>query len=489
MSHNSAQKFALLSVYDKSGLVELAKKVVERFTILSSGGTARVLREAGIDVTSVEDYTGSPEVLGGRVKTLHPRIHAGILSRPTQEHRSQLYEQGIGEIDLVVCNLYPFEATVASGASHAEIIENIDIGGPTLLRAAAKNHERVTVVTDPNDYPDVLDRMDDPEYRRVLAAKAFARVTSYDLAISRYFGGADGLFGVRTMELRYGENPHQSASVYGDLFFEQLSGKEVSYNNILDVKEGLALVRDFEKPACSVIKHRTPCGVGTADSTAEAYTRALVGDRLSAFGGVYCFNREIDIETAELLSQMFVDVLIAPDFSPEALEILGKKKTVILRAKDVPQLERDLHEIPGGFVIQDRDVHLLDEGDYTVVSDTKPDESTLSELLFAWTVVKHSRSNAIVVSKGTTALGIGSGQTSRIDAAKQAIQKAGDEVQGAVMASDAFFPFRDTVDLAAEVGIKAVIVPSGSIRDQESVDAANEHGMILVHTSYRSFKH
>ena len=486
-----SKKIALISVYNKEGIVDLAKKLKDTYIILASGGTAQVLEDEGIEITRVDEYTGSPEILGGRVKTLHPRIHGGILSKTTDDHKNQLAENDMKEIDLVICNLYPFEKTLEEGATDEEVIEMIDIGGPTLLRAAAKNFERVTVICDPEDYQDVLEKKDEREYRKYLATKVFSTVTRYDLAIAKYMGSTDGILGEQVRKLRYGENPHQQASLYssGDLFYEQISGKEVSYNNILDVKEGWTLVQEFEKPACVVIKHRTPCGVGVANTAAEAYNSALVGDKMSAFGGVYCFNCPVDKATADLLSKMFIDVLIAPDYSDEALDIISIKKTVLLKSTRAKRLERDIHEIPGGFVMQESDHHQLSTGDYKVVTEKGVDENTIEELLFAWKVVKNSRSNAIAICKGSTALGIGSGQTSRIDAAKQAVEKAGDEVHGAVLASDAFFPFRDTVDLVAEAGIKAIIVPSGSIRDQESIDAANEHGIVMVHTKFRSFKH
>lgn len=495
-------KYALFSVTDKSGIVELARKLSETHKILASGGTGRALQQAGINVVEVATYTGSPEIFEGRVKTLHPKIHGGILSKRSEDHRQVMLDLDIGDIDVVVCNLYPFEQTVASGADQEAIIENIDIGGPTLIRAAAKNYQHVTVVVDPDDYALVANNYPLPENQRLeLARKAFVLVAQYDIAIANYFSSvtpAQGenifIHGERITELRYGENPHQAASVYQNqdrLFYEKVSGsKDPSYNNILDVLEGFHIVEDFEMPACAIIKHRTPCGVGADPELAKAYEKALATDKLSAYGGVYCFNKEVGNDTAVLLVKMFVDTVIAPGYTEDALTILKQKENMlILKSTGLRPLTRDFHEIPGGFVIQDHDMKNLTVGDYEIVSETKPTEFEIEELLFAWKVVKHARSNAIVVSRGTEALGIGSGQTSRVDAAKQAIKRAGDRAAGAVLASDAFFPFRDTVDTAAKAGIKAIIVPKGSIRDQDSIDAANEHGMIFVHTSFRAFKH
>ncbi len=489
-------KYALLSVYNKSGIVELANFLVDKYKILASGGTAKVLKNAGIKIIDVSEYTGQPELFGGRVKTLHPKIHGGILAHNYEE----LKEAGIDPIDLVVCNLYPFETIIKETDNVNTIIENIDIGGPTLIRAAAKNYSRVTVLSSPDDYQFFMDNYDklDLSLREEFARKAFAIAARYDIAISNYFERKQEIpqnvfqHGKLIQNLRYGENPHQKSAVYssGEMFYERLSEKDVSYNNILDVLAGLQLIREFSEPGCVIIKHRTPCGAATADNLTKAYLDALETDKMSAYGGVYCFNRIIDINTAKELVNMFVDTIIAPGYEEQALLMLkNKKKTLILKDNNVPLPKFDIHEIPNGLVLQERDIHRISSTDIKIVSEKKPDDNTIDELLFAWNIVKHSRSNAIAITRETMALGIGSGQTSRYDAAKQAIERAGDRVKGAVMASDAFFPFRDTIDLAAKHGIRAVISPAGSIRDQESIDAANEHNIILVFTNVRAFKH
>jgi phosphoribosylaminoimidazolecarboxamide formyltransferase / IMP cyclohydrolase len=416
-------------------------------------------------------------------------------------------EKNIGNIDIVVCNLYEFTKTIRSGADHDTIIENVDIGGPTLIRAAAKNYKHVSVLVDPLDYTKFAENYTNLTEvdRETLARKAFNMVAAYDFAIDKYFATRNPtsifktkptffLHGHEHQKLRYGENPHQKASVFineEQLFYEKIQGnREPSYNNILDVLEGYNMVLEFSDPSCAIIKHRTACGVGSDPLVSRAYEKALATDELSAYGGVYCFNTEVDRATAVLLVQMFIDTLFAPSYTEDALTVLAQKeKMLILKATGIQPLFNDFHQIPGGFVIQERDNKQLESGDWDIVSEHQPDENEINELLFAWKVVKNSKSNAIVVSRGTETLGIGSGQTSRVDAVKQAIERAGNKSNGAVLSSDAFFPFRDSIDLAAKAGIKAVIVPKGSIRDQESIDAANEHGISLIHTHYRSFKH
>jgi len=497
-------------VTNKEGIVDLAEHVSKTHQILASGGTARHLAEGGIEVIKISDFTESPEMFGGRVKTLHPKIHGGILFKDNKIDREEAEKYDIPAIDLVVCNLYEFEKAVASNSREDIAIEHIDIGGPTLIRAAAKNYDRVNVLVDPDDYQEFMNHFPDTSkaYRVKLAAKAFAKVTSYDVAISRYmekisamsqdlldtvFNDDYFLAGKLHEKLRYGENPHQNAAYYvtgEQSFYANLADNKPSYNNLLDLTAGWYLVREFDQPACAIIKHRSPCGAATANTLKQAYLDALKTDKMSAYGGVYVFNQVIDEETATELIEMFVDLIFAPGYTDEALKLLKtKSKMKILQKNPGEEIIYDIDPVPAGFVVQEKDYNTLDDSQIEVVSTKQPDETTMESLKFAWKVVKHSRSNAIAIAKGSRALGIGSGQTSRVDATESAIKRSGDEVTGAVLAGDAFFPFPDSIVKAADVGVKAIISPKGSIRDQQVIDAANEHGLILVFTSVRSFKH
>lgn len=523
---------ALLSVSDKTGLVEFARGLAGLgVELISTGGTRGALQAAGLTVQELGEFTGFPEILGGRVKTLHPKVHAGILAkRHDAEHQATLRAQGFVPIDLVVCNLYPFEATVGRGAAHAEVVENIDIGGPTLLRAAAKNYHDVAVVCDPTQYETVLAEMTatrgglSAQTRERLAARAFALVAGYDGAIDRYFSGrlaggpaADpaGAFpeklhatATRRLSLRYGENPHQPAAFYVEpgaapdtvARAESLHGKELSFNNILDLDSALNLVREFTRPAAVVLKHNNPCGAAVADTLAVAFQRAYEGDPLSAFGGVLGFNREVDEPTAVQITEpkRFVECIIAPSYTPAAFEILTtrptwKKSVRLLKTGPLadPGAAKglDIRRVDGGFLAQTRDRGTDDFAGLRVVTKRAPTAEELAELAFAWLVCKHVKSNAIVLSKGGAIVGVGAGQMSRVDSTHLAVRKAGDRSRGAVLASDAFFPFRDNIDEAARAGITAVVQPGGSVRDQESVDACDEHGLAMVITGVRHFRH
>jgi phosphoribosylaminoimidazolecarboxamide formyltransferase/IMP cyclohydrolase len=517
---------ALVSVSEKSGIVEFARELhgmgVE---IVSTGGTARVLRAAEIPCREVSDLTGAPEILDGRVKTLHPRIHGAILSLPQKEtHVATLEREGIEAIDMVVVNLYPFEKVVAEeGATLADALEEIDIGGVTLLRAAAKNFANVAIVSSPDQYDWVLGLLRDndcelpDDARRVMAVKAFDVTRHYDRAIHRYLSGAiepDEDFPAflsldyeRAGELRYGENPHQRAAVYHTLSrdrepcvvnAEKLSGKELSYNNLVDLDAALALVREFSEPAAAVIKHGTPCGVASATTTAKAYERALACDPVSAFGSVIALNRTVDMEVAGLIHEThFVEAVIAPDYFRNALELMSKKKNRRLLKAHFPDLTRyGLREqkqlrslLCGGLLVQDVDVEDVRESEIRVVTERAPTAKEMDSLRFAWRVVKHVRSNAIVLASGRETVGIGAGQMSRVDASVLAVWKAGDRVKGSVLASDAFFPMRDAVDAAADSGVTAIIQPGGSKGDEDAIKAANEHDVAMVFTGMRHFKH
>lgn len=518
----TSNRRALISVSDKRGIVEFARGLTERgFEIISTGGTMRAIGEAGIPVRAVSDYTGVPEILGGRVKTLHPSIFGGILAqRHLSEDMRTLDEHGMSEIDIIAVNLYPFEQTVAKGGStDPEIIEQIDIGGPSLLRAAAKNHQDVFPVVDPDDYPAVLDAVHEEresnslKLRRRLAAKVFDHCSRYDRAIADYLSGpgeskdeADDLPEVitlgwpKTQALRYGENPQQAAAFYADpgerapslAHCKQLHGKELSYNNYLDADAALEMPREFEEPACVILKHANPCGVGVGDSILEAYERALAGDPVSAFGGIVGVNRPLDREAAAKMKELFLEVIIAPEFTPEALEILTKKKN--LRLLEAGPLKPRTHglalrSVSGGILAQQTDWKATDRSAMKVVTKKQPTDDDWKGLLFGWKVVRWVRSNAIVYSAKDRTLGVGAGQMSRIDAANFGIQKAGGNVEGGYLASDAFFPFRDVVDLAAEHKIRAIIQPGGSVRDEESIAAADEHGISMVFTGERHFRH
>ena len=514
---------ALISVSDKTGIIDFARQLADMgVEILSTGGTYRVLKEADIPVTEVSDYTGFPEMMDGRVKTLHPKIHGGLLGRRGVDD-TVMAEHGIQPIDMVVVNLYPFEATVAKpDCTLEEAVENIDIGGPTMLRSAAKNHKDVAVVTDPVDYERVLDEMRAHDgalsfdTRFDLAIKTFEQTARYDGAIANYFGrlfneNAEDPFPrtfnsqfVKKQTLRYGENPHQKAAFYVERAqkeasissAEQLQGKALSYNNIADTDAALELVKSFEQPACVIVKHANPCGVAVDENILQAYDRAFKTDPTSAFGGIIAFNRPLDADTAKaIIDRQFVEVIIAPEVTAEALEITSTKPNVRVLAcgaLNEPVPAWDFKRVTGGLLVQDRDLGMVNRDQLKVVSQRAPTEQEIHDLLFAWKVAKFVKSNAIVYAKDGMTIGIGAGQMSRVYSAKIAGIKAADEgleVKGSVMASDAFFPFRDGIDAAAEAGITAVIHPGGSIRDEEVIAAADEHGMAMVLTGMRHFRH
>jgi len=516
---------ALISVSDKRGVVELAEKLAAAgIEILSTGGTASALKAAGIRVKDVADHTGFPEMMDGRLKTLHPKVHGGLLAiRGDAAHETAAKAHGIAPIDLLVVNLYPFEATVAKGAALDDCIENIDIGGPAMIRAAAKNHAGVTVVVDPDDYERLLGEMSANggattlAFRRQLAAKAFARTAAYDGAISNHLGalfeGGDSaatgfgptftIQGRKTQNLRYGENAHQRAAFYvvppveaGTISAaRQLQGKELSYNNIADTDAALECVKQFADPACVIVKHANPCGVAEAASITEAYDRAFETDTESAFGGIIAFNRELDATTAShIVERQFVEVIIAPSVAPDVEAIVAAKKNVRLLvsgtwpATTPPRL--DLKKVAGGLLVQDADLALLD-GSH-VVTKRQPTEQEMADLLFTWKVAKFVKSNAIVYGRNRRTIGVGAGQMSRVNSARIAVikaEQAGLDVKGSVVASDAFFPFADGLIAAAEAGVTAVIQPGGSMRDRDVIAAADERGLAMVFTGLRHFRH
>ncbi len=501
---------ALISVSDKRGIVDFARGLADLgIEIISSGGTAALLIEAGIPARKVADVTGAPEILGGRVKTIHPTIHGGILAdRRKPEHLNELRERGISRIDLVVTNLYPFEATIAkTDVSDDDAVENIDIGGPAMVRAAAKNHASVAVVVDPSRYEEVLEQIKatgevDPVTRRELAVEAFTHTAAYDVAISNWLGRGQGwpqqlVFSANLrQELRYGENPHQHAAFYvspgaarGLAAAEQLHGKELSYNNILDTDAAWKLVLELVPPAVAIIKHSNPCGVALADSVEDAYRRAYRCDTTSAFGGIVACNAPVTVAAAEAMAEIFLEVVIAPSYEPDALEILKRKKNLrLLQAEPVVSHGIDMRSVAGGLLIQSSDP-ADDAGDAKVVTRVQPTEEQWSDLRFAWTVAKHVKSNAIVLAKDGIAVGVGAGQMSRVESTKLAAMRAGDRASGTACASDAFFPFRDGLDAAVAAGATAIIQPGGSVRDDEVIAAADEHGIPMVFTGRRHFRH
>ncbi len=515
---------ALISVSDKSGIVEFASALSEMdVALLSTGGTYRLLKESGLEVTEVADHTGFPEMMDGRVKTLHPKIHGGILARRGQDD-AVMAEHGIDAIDMVVVNLYPFEATVANpDCTREDAVENIDIGGPTMVRAAAKNHRFVNIVVNAGDYKTILDEMraneaaTSIETRFDLAIKAYEHTAAYDGAIANYFGknvagGSDNFprtFNTqfhKVQEMRYGENPHQSAAFYvesnpaegGIATARQLQGKELSYNNVADTDAALECVKNFTEPACVIVKHANPCGVAVAATIGEAYDLAFATDTESAFGGIIAFNRELDAATATAITErQFVEVIIAPSISEEAMAVVSEKKNVrLLSCGEWAGCDAgntlDYKRVNGGLLIQDRDMGMIDLSDIKVVSKVQPTEQQLEDLLFAWKVAKFVKSNAIVYAANGQTVGVGAGQMSRINSARIAgikAEHAGLQVKGSVMASDAFFPFRDGIDNAGQSGIAAVIQPGGSMRDEEVIAAADEHGMAMVFTGMRHFRH
>lgn len=514
---------ALISVSDKTGILEFAESLIAmNVAILSTGGTYKVLSDAGLPVTEVSEYTGFPEMMDGRVKTLHPKIHGGLLGRRGTDD-AIMAQHGIDPIDMVVVNLYPFEATVANpNCALEDAVENIDIGGPTMLRSAAKNHKDVAVVTDPADYARILTELQDHNgqlshaTRFDLAIKTFEQTARYDGAIANYFGTmfnedkADTFprtFStqfVKKQSMRYGENPHQSAAFYTERApaeasistAVQLQGKELSFNNIADTDAALELVKTFTQNACVIVKHANPCGVALGDSQFDAYDRAYKTDPTSAFGGIIAFNRELDATTAQaIVDRQFVEVIIAPSVSTEAQAVVSAKQNVRLLtcgALGQPLPAYDYKKVTGGLLVQDRDLGMVTVDDLKVVTKIAPTAAQMQDLMFAWNVAKFVKSNAIVYVKDGMTIGVGAGQMSRVYSAKIAGIKAADEgleVPGSVMASDAFFPFRDGIDAAAAAGITAVIHPGGSMRDQEIIDAANEHGIAMVFTGMRHFKH
>ncbi|WP_027881350.1 bifunctional phosphoribosylaminoimidazolecarboxamide formyltransferase/IMP cyclohydrolase [Meiothermus rufus] len=499
---------ALLSVSDKTGLVDFAAGLLELgFELVSTGGTYRVLQGAGLPVTYVSQVTGFPEILDGRVKTLHPHIHAGLLATKTPAHEAELQAHNISRIELLCVNLYPFRETLARGAPFEECLENIDIGGPAMLRAAAKNHPVVLPVCDPADYPRVLEALRNGisgEFRRQLAYKAFAHTAAYDAAIANFLAfekfPQTQLLTLKRLpvELRYGENPHQEAALYalegqsGPVLQAQvLAGKPMGFNNYADAEAAWALVQEFDLPACVVVKHANPCGVALADNPKVAWERARDADTLSVFGGVVALNRPVDLETAMAMRGTFLEVLIAPAVSPEALEWFRSKKPD-LRVLVAGQEDADLREfrpLLGGFLAQERDRRRWEDVELRYVTERIPTAEELLDLKFAWYVVKHARSNSVVLAKDGATVGLGTGAVSRIWAAERAIQNAGPLAQGAVLASEAFFPFDDVVRAAAAAGVRAIVQPGGAKRDAEVIAACNELGLAMVFTGSRHFKH
>lgn len=517
-------RLALLSVSDKTGLVELARQLVEEFDfdLISSGGTAASLQAAGLPVTKVSDYTGSPEILGGRVKTLHPRIHGGILARrDVAQDVAEMEDHQIRPIDLVVVNLYPFEQTIAKpDVTRSEAIENIDIGGPAMLRASAKNYAHLTVLCNPSQYHTYLEQLrqhgNEPsiEFRQACAIEAFSHTATYDQAIASYLssltspGNQDTnqpaaakffLSGQHYQSLRYGENPHQAASWYqtgtlptGWTAATQLQGKELSYNNLVDLEAVRRIITEFaDSPAAVIVKHTNPCGVALGMTLFEAYEKAFQADSVSAFGGIVALNHPIDISTATALTQTFLECVVAPDCEPEAQKILAAKSKV--RVLLLPDLQvgslQTVKVIAGGLLVQTADDSVDTPDNWQVVTDKQPTPDQMEELLFAWKVCKHVKSNAIVVTRDRTTLGIGAGQMNRVGSVKIALEQAGEKAQGSILASDGFFPFDDSVRTAAAAGVQAIVQPGGSVRDKDSIQAANELGLVMVFTGIRHFLH
>ena len=516
-------KRAILSVSDKTGIVELAKRLdAKGVTLLSTGGTMKAIAEAGIPVTGVSDITGFPECLDGRVKTLHPMIHAGLLAiRENEEHMAQIKELGVETIDMVIINLYPFRATIEKpNVTFEDAVENIDIGGPTMLRAAAKNAQDVVVIIDPADYDKVMDEFEATgdvslKTKRYLQYKVFEHTAQYDAMIQQYlrtqledaeefeFPKNLTVTFEKVQDMRYGENPHQKAAFYRDLTdiagtlpaAKQLHGKELSYNNINDTNGALELLREFDTTAVVAVKHGNPCGVGVADEVAEAYRLAYEADPVSVFGGIVVTNATVDAATAEQMSKIFLEIIVAPKFTDEALEILTKKKNLRLLELDTtirayPKAERIMRKVAGGLLVQDVDDKLLpEEGELKVVTEKAPTEQEMKDLMLAWKIVKHAKSNGIAIAKDNQSLGIGPGQVNRIWSTQMAIERSGEKVKGAALASDAFFPFDDCVKACAEAGISCIIQPGGSVRDQDSIDACNKYGIAMIFTGMRHFKH
>lgn len=510
------KKRALISVSDKTGVVEFAKDLEKLgYEIISTGGTAKALQNAGIKTIGISDITGFPECLDGRVKTLHPAVHAGLLARrDDKEHMKQLEKLGIDPIDIVCVNLYPFKATIMKeGVTKEDAVENIDIGGPTMIRAAAKNYQDVAVVVDPRDYAEVVERLKnntmDLTYKMTLMYKVFRHTAEYDSLISNYLAEQLEIEFPETVtyayekaqELRYGENPHQRAAFYREALpvegslpmAKQLHGKELSFNNINDAAGAIELVKEFDEPCVVASKHTNPCGVATAKDIHTAYVRAYECDPVSIFGGIVACNREVDAETAAEMSKIFLEIIIAPSFTEEAMKILTVKPNVRILQLDVMGRAKkkiyDMKKVAGGLLVQDKHATLFDDGDVKVVTKKKPTKAQMEQMKFAYKVVKHTKSNAIVVANDFAAIGVGGGQTNRIWAAGQAIERAGEKVKGAVLASDAFFPFSDCVELCAKAGISAIIQPGGSIRDKDSIEECDRNGIAMVFVGFRHFKH
>ncbi len=513
-------KRAIISLTDKTGVVEFAKSLVELgFEIISTGGTAKVISDAGIPVIGVSDITGFPECLDGRVKTLHPNIHAGVLAmRSNPEHMAQLKELGVETIDVVAINLYPFKQTIMKdNVTREEAIENIDIGGPTLLRAASKNYQDVAVIVDPADYDKVIEEYKangevSVDTKLKLAYKVFEHTAAYDALIASYLRRETGsdifpekltLTYEKAQSMRYGENPHQNAAFYREVgkgfegtlaAAEQLHGKELSYNNINDANGALDALKEFSEPCAVAVKHANPCGIGVADNLYDAYMKAYESDPVSIFGGIVAINRPLDGKTAEEMAKLFLEIIIAPEFSPEALEILTAKKNLrLLRLPEISKPNRadmlDMKKVAGGLLVQELNTELYDDADVTCVTERKPTEAELADMKFAMRAVKHTKSNGIVLVKDGATIGIGPGQTNRVTALDIAIKYAGERAKGSVLGSDAFFPFSDCVESAAAAGITAIVQPGGSIRDQESIDACNKYGIAMIFTGKRHFKH
>ncbi len=508
---------ALISVYNKEGIIEFASELVELgWSIISTGGTSKHLNDAGIETIEIMDVTQFPEILDGRVKTLNPRIHGGLLfKRKDKDHIDTVNKHHIQPIDLVVNNLYPFEETMTrEGATHEEIIEDIDIGGPSMIRSAAKNFEDVTVVLDPNDYDEVIRELRENgdttlETRRRLAGKVFRYTAYYDALIGQYFVDLDNLDFPEYItlpfkdvtNLRYGENPHQKAAFYKSPFevrgtisnYNQLHGKELSFNNINDSNGALNILKEYnEEPTVVAVKHANPCGIGSGETLLEAYQRAYESDTSSIFGGILALNREVDRDVAEEINKIFIEIVMAPSFSKEALEILSSKKNIrLLEIKDIDKKEYseyDCKKVVGGILFQDRDEVLVSE-DLEVVTERQPTDTELDELMFAWKAVKQVKSNGVVIVKDKGTIGIGMGEVNRFWAVENAIKRAGDKIEGSVLASDGFFPFKDSIEALGKAGVKAIIQPGGSIKDKECIEEANKHNIAMVFTHIRHFSH
>ena len=514
---------ALISTYDKTDLLDIANVLIKHgVEILSTGGTAKHLREKGIEITEVSDYTGFPEILDGRVKTLHPKIHAGLLAQwDISEHTSQAKDNGIRQIDMVICNLYPFEETIVKpDVTLEDAIENIDIGGPTMIRAAAKNYKHVAVLTSPNQYSQIISELNDnggctsEDMRFELAKKAFFHTAHYDSAISTYFvnlenddgfGDTLTLHYLKAESLRYGENPHQNAAFYRSeteplpcaAWANQLNGPPLSYNNILDLDAALEIVKDFKTPACAIIKHNNPCGLATAGNLQDAFTNALECDRTSAFGSIIGLNRKVTIQTANTIrdaakSGVKIEAIIAPSYTEKALQALSRveNRRILETGKLIPpQQKPQIRNVTGGALVQDQDIYSLEKEDIQFVTNRKPAEEEMESLLFAWKACKHVKSNCILLAQGTQTVGIGAGQMSRVDAAIIAVRKAGEKAKNAVLASDAFFPFPDGVEIAGAAGIRAIIQPGGSVNDESVIKTADSYNIAMVFTGVRHFRH